>query len=67
MVVGRGTSLMAQWLRLRVSNAGGMGSTPGQGTKIPHARQHGEIKFFLILMGLISLKKSGGDHESLFN
>ena len=29
---------MAQWLRLRVSNAGGMGSTPGQGTKIPHAR-----------------------------
>ena len=27
---------MVQWLRLCTSNAGGVGSTPGQGTMIPH-------------------------------
>ena len=27
---------MAQWLRLCVSAAGGEGSIPGQGTRIPH-------------------------------
>ena len=32
-----GTSLAVQWLRLCASNAGGAGSIPGQGTKIPHA------------------------------
>ena len=32
-----GTSLVVQWLRLCASNAGDMGSIPGQGTKIPHA------------------------------
>ena len=32
-----GTSLAVQWLRLRVPKAGGTGSTPGRGTKIPHA------------------------------
>ena len=30
---------MVQWLRLRTSNAGGAGSIPGQGTKVPHATQ----------------------------
>ena len=28
---------MVQWLRLHASNAGGAGSIPGGGTKIPHA------------------------------
>ena len=28
---------MVQWLRLRAPNARGLGSVPGQGTKIPHA------------------------------
>ena len=28
---------MVQWLRLHSCNAGGIGSIPGQGTKIPHA------------------------------
>ena len=28
-----GTSLMVQWLRLHTPNAGGQGSTPGQGTR----------------------------------
>ena len=28
-----------KWLRLSASNAGGMGSTPGRGAKIPHATQ----------------------------
>ena len=32
-----GTSLVVQWLKLRASTAGGTGSIPGQGTKIPHA------------------------------
>ena len=32
-----GTPLAAQWLRLCISNAGGMSSIPGWGTKIPHA------------------------------
>ena len=29
----RGTSLVAQWLRLRDPSAGGPGSIPGQGTR----------------------------------
>ena len=32
-----GTFLVAQWLRLCASNAGGTGLIPGQGNKIPHA------------------------------
>ena len=32
-----GASLVAQWLRLCPSNAGGMCLNSGQGTKIPHA------------------------------
>ena len=32
-----GTSLAVHWLRLHASTAGGMGSIPGWGTKIPHA------------------------------
>ena len=32
-----GTSRVILWLRLHASNAGGVGSTPGGGTKIPHA------------------------------
>ena len=35
--MGHGTSLVFQWLRLCTSTAGGMGSIPGQGTKIPHS------------------------------
>ena len=34
-VAGAGTSLVAPWLRLLASPAGGMGSIPGWGTKIP--------------------------------
>ena len=29
---------MVQWLRLRATTAGGVGSIYGQGTKIPHAK-----------------------------
>ena len=32
-----GTSLVVQWFRLCASNAGGGGSIPGLGTRIPHA------------------------------
>ena len=33
-----GTSLTVQWLRLHASTAGGVGSIPGPGTKILHAK-----------------------------
>ena len=40
-----GDFVVVWWLTLHSSNAGGMGSIPGQGIKIPHAVQHGqEIK-----------------------
>ena len=32
-----GTSLVVQWLRLYAPNAGGAGSIPARGTRIPHA------------------------------
>ena len=31
-----GTSLVVQWLRFCASNAGGLGSIPGWGSKTPH-------------------------------
>ena len=34
---GLRTSLAVQWFRICTSTAGGMGSIPGQGTKIPNA------------------------------
>ena len=39
-----GTSLVVQRLRFCASTAGGMGSIPGGGTKIPHVGQHGQKK-----------------------
>ena len=39
-----GTSLAIQWLRLCDSTARGIGSIPGQGTKILHATQSGQNK-----------------------
>ena len=59
----RGTSLVVQWLGLWASNAGGMGSIPGWGTKIPHAARRGQKKitrdrvaytiniYFLLVLG----------------
>ena len=38
------TSLVFQWLRLLLANAGGMSSTPGQETKIPHAKKDSKKK-----------------------
>ena len=35
---------MVQWLGLCASAAGGMGSIPGWGTKIPHAARHSQEK-----------------------
>ena len=35
---------MVQWLRLPISNAEGMGSIPGWGTKTPHATQQKKKK-----------------------
>ena len=39
-----GTSLGDQWLRIHASNAGGLGSIPGQVTKILHATRGGKKK-----------------------
>ena len=39
-----GTSLAVQWLRLCVSNAGGMCSIPSWGIKILHAEELGQMK-----------------------
>ena len=35
---------MVQWLRCHTSTAGGMGSIPGPGMKIPHATRRGQRK-----------------------
>ena len=40
-----GTSLLVQWLGLHASTAGGMGSIPGWGTKVPCAVWHGQKIF----------------------
>ena len=37
-----GTYLAVQWLGCHTANAGGTVSIPAQGTKIPHALQHGQ-------------------------
>ena len=40
-----GTSLVVQWSSgLRTSTAGGPGSIPGRGNKIPQAAKHGQKK-----------------------
>ena len=39
-----GTSLVVQWLRLCVLNAGGVGLIPDQGTRILHAVSQNKIK-----------------------
>ena len=39
-----GTPLVVQWFRLSTSTAGGSDLIFGQGTKIPHATQHGQKK-----------------------
>ena len=40
----QGNSLVVQWLGLCTFTAEGLGSIPGQGTKIPQARQHSQNK-----------------------
>ena len=39
-----GNSLVVQWLALRASTAGHMGSIPRRGTEIQHAAQRGQKK-----------------------
>ena len=39
-----GNSLVVQWLGLHIFTASGLGSIPGQGTKIPQAASHGQKK-----------------------
>ena len=45
-VINTGTSLAVYWLKTLPSKAGGVGSTPGRGAKVPHASwpRHPNIK-----------------------
>ena len=47
-----GTSLVVQWLRPHASNAGGMSSVPGRGTKIPYTVRCGQKKKGIKIKGL---------------
>ena len=49
-----GNSLVVQWLGLRASTAGGMSSIPGQGTKIPQAKRHGQKEKILRVLPIHS-------------
>ena len=43
---------MLLWVRLCTASAGGVGSIPGRGTKIPHVMRHCQRKFFKNEVGL---------------
>ena len=43
-LLGLGTSLVVQWLRLHSLSAEGTGLIPSQGTKIPHTKWHDQKK-----------------------
>ena len=50
---------MVQWLRLQVSKAGGIGSIPSQGSKIPHTAWCSQKKkkiFFSFLRFLLKVR-----------
>ena len=53
-----GTFLAIQWLRLRASTAGRMGSIPGWGTKIPHAAAKKKKKK-MVYVGLVGEGTAG--------
>ena len=46
---------MVQWLRLHASTAEGLGSSPGQVTKIPHAIWYGKKKKMKVVGGVLPL------------
>ena len=59
---GEGLPWGVQWLRLHATTAGGVGSIPGRGTKIPHAGQCGQkIKGFVFFF---FFKKEGETVET---
>ena len=54
-----GNTLVVQWLRNHASTAGGMGSVPGPGTKIPHATQPGQKKPLSAILAVWHLNLMG--------
>ena len=46
----QGTSLVVQWLRLCIPNAGGPGSIPGQGTK---SRMHATLRVCMLQLKIL--------------
>ena len=57
-----GISQVVQWLRLRASTAGGTGSIPGPGTKIPYAEWQGQKKRPTTLPALMALEDEAQRH-----
>ena len=53
-----------QWLRLSVSTAGGRGSIPGLGTKIPHAVWSSKINFKRKRSSVLPSLKGRGSYEA---
>ena len=56
-----GTFLAVQWLGANASDARGKCSVPDQGTKIPHAAQHGQKIKTLKFFKYIKKERSWGD------
>ena len=50
-----GNSLAVQWLRLRTSTAGGVGSFPGWGTRILHTMRHGQEIIIIMIIFVIHI------------
>ena len=57
---------MAQWLRLHASNAGGLGSTPDQGTKIPQTELWSQIKKLSSLSLIKDQNTERGEERRVF-
>ena len=45
-----------QWLRTHASTEVGRGMIPSQGTKIPHAAQHGQKKETIFMLNQVGVK-----------
>ena len=50
--------MAVQWLGLHAPSVGGMGSLPGQGTKIPQALWRGQIIIIIIIIIIILRRRN---------
>ena len=54
-----GTFLAVQWLRLHTVDVGSVISTPGWGTRVTHAKRHGQINTLQALRVSVCVFKDG--------